>query len=198
MSLHLLPAAVVWAALWYVIGAATGATVQHHPLTRETVMQVREAKRFLVRAQSWLDNKLSIIIAVVLLTAAAQYGYTQYQHAGDVKRIAAATARAESSAADVKRLSQCVATYADKLNASLRPTRRATHRLQSADERFNDALLRLLNDALVVRPDPSRNKADAVAVKHASQHKKDVADELNNERKTRPYPLPPKEVCPHE
>lgn len=176
MSIQSLAVLLVWGITCYLAGVLTGARLVHHKVAREVVVQVRDAWHWLRRV-----SRPSTFMAIALVLVGVQMFITQRQHNEDVARIAA-------SAAQVKQLGICVATYENQLNAALQPRQHAAERLQAADQLFNDAVLALFA--------PGHNKADIARVRAAAQHKQDVAAVLTRKRAAKPYPKPPKEVCP--
>lgn len=91
---------------------------------------------------------------------------------------------------------QCLYTFANKLHDVLQPRQDDSEALQAADTKFNDALVKLLKDALVNPPEAqAQGLADAKALQAAAIEKKNVAAKLTKERVTKPYPPPPRQAC---
>lgn len=170
-------------------GFVLGVRYQHHRLTREVNVHVRDIKPWLDRWGMYVVGVLLILIA--LLTYQSQ--------------------RASNQAVDeVTRQSACLTTYANRLYDSLTPRQHANEQLQRADQRFKradqvfaEALGKLLSDALAGRSTEAQRTRDAIDLQRATEakaralaHANAVSDRLNQKRAENPYPLPPKAVCP--
>lgn len=169
MSAHHLAVLAVWGAVWYVAGVFTGTRLQHHRLTREITMQIREAGGAIKKAGIG-----PMLMAVALVLLGAQLYFGQRQHNDDVARIT--------------RLSECVATYENQFSASLSPISAASKQNGGADIAWKRAVARLFV--------PGHNKRDTAAVKRTLAHNIAVYDRLARERALNPYPRPPRVVCP--
>lgn len=200
--MNCLAGVTVFLAGW-LVGVFTGTRITHHRLTQEVTVQIHQMSRWLDRVNAALARRLALIVVLILLVAGYSIIHGQRQGARDQAAI-----RAQAATAKVQ--ADCVTQYANRLYESLAPRQRAAKRLQAADTAYksadavvNAALLQLLRDALVTHPNPNRNKQDAVVLKGALAAKQraatranDLADQLNEERVRKPYPPPPKEVCP--
>jgi hypothetical protein len=169
--------------LGYALGVATGVRFERQRLTREVVMEVREA-------QAWVRRRVTVwtVIAVLMLVIAAQGVMSARAHQEDQAGI-------RGLVMDLQRHDACLTAYANQLHDSLAPRQRASKRLQAADEAYNGALLALLTDAAHKAPQ-GKIRLDAKVLRQSARHKQDVAAQLNRERARRPYPSPPKDVCP--
>lgn len=187
--------ALAFAAGW-LTGVFTGTRITHHRLTREVTVQLRDVGRWLDRANEALSRRIALIVVAILLIS----GYS----------ILHSTRQGDRDQRALQAQANCTTQYANRNYEALAPRQRAAKKLQNADTAYkradavvNAALLQLLRDALVTHPSPSRNKEDAVVLKGALAAKQraatranDLAARLNEERARKPYPQPPKEVCP--
>lgn len=175
--------AFVIAPLFYALGWAACRKALHRKLTREAIVRdVRSWRTWLEQVNQWVTHWLALIAAVVLVATAFVYITGTRQHTEDQAGL-----RAQSA---------CFRTFANKLHDSLVPRQHASKRLQHADTLFNDALLRVLTDALSPHPNPVKGRRDALALRDASAAKKALAERLNRDRAANPYPPPPEKVCP--
>lgn len=190
---------VAWPAVFIAgiaIGFTLGVRYQHHKLTREVVMETQALKAW------WRKRWTAIVglfcIAMALLT---------YQSAHDSNR---ASETSTSALREVQAQSACLTSYANQLYDSLTPRQHAFDRLQRADrhfkrvdQKFAEALGKLLSDALGGKASEATRTQDAIDLQHATEakaralaHANDVSDRLDRKRAQNPYPLPPKAVCP--
>lgn len=172
----LIEALIVGPPCW-VLGVVTGVKIQHHKLTREVAVQVRDIK-------AWVKRRPLVVVGCFLVVMAL-LTYQSQRESGTALHT-------------VQDQSMCLTTYANQLYDSLTPRQSASEALQAADSAFNDALVTLLKEALSGHPDQTKAHADAVALAAAAQHKQSVADHLSTERAANPYPPPPKKVCPSD
>lgn len=183
----LIEALIVGPPCW-VLGVVTGVKIQHHKLTREVVVQVRDIKAWLQKRQMVVLGVFLIVMA--LLTYQSQRDSSDSQHKSDE-----ALAGLRTVVVELQVQNSCLATYANQLHSSLVPRQHAAKQLQAADNLFNDAFVVVLTD-IFGGASQAQSKADALALKDAASAKQALADRLNHERSVNPYPPPPKKVCP--
>lgn len=162
----------------YEFGFASGAKVEHRRLTREVIVKDAKAK-ILWLLDATTDKRAvgAFLIVMAVLVYQGKHDSNKALHQEQAQ-------------------SACLTTYANGMYDSLHPRQAASEALQRADNKFNDAMVRLFQDALAKNPDPARTRADVVAISKAAQHKQAVAASLSTERAQNPYPQPPKKVCP--